>query len=534
MIQNTYIPLNSKSKIRIDASNTIQYTLLLNYNTPTLNDDESKFVNSLMDKCHECCRGLFSNTKQTSYYYFFGHSREVLPFPLYSLNYEPVPDDLNSPYHDFGFHTMIMQHCIISSYHAILTELLNNQTLSSYSVENKIKNRGFFDLYKKGAISISENDVTFHELNKGFNSQKSSKAAAFDGITRTHINAIPNIMKFFMMDSTQETLSYKLQFASLAYHINKIRATDFNVLRSDSSNSTLDILRKIETLTRKMEPSIDHYSEIYEKDFCQTGRNPVDGLYHYYLTERLFNFNLFYNLLKNIKRIEKDTTYRLCQSNILSTLLCCKKLPNVFSRQYFLKYAFDHIIAEPDSYNDFWHTQDLFRNNTLFSSTRKHHACFQFTQWLEQYELFINYMTEYVIPVYEWCFITMLFHAIEEKYPDSGHNSHSQTALQLLTEYMKNNYQKILHPISCSDDLDNLDIATKHKNIEELENIFRQNATLFMNTLFYSENTLELNLKLLNPNYFKISNPNSPISDNNEGRIRKFYIDLIRYTYLQP
>ena len=250
MIQNTYIPLNSKSKIRIDASNTIQYTLLLNYNTPTLNDDESKFVNSLMDKCHECCRGLFSNTKQTSYYYFFGHSREVLPFPLYSLNYEPVPDDLNSPYHDFGFHTMIMQHCIISSYHAILTELLNNQTLSSYSVENKIKNRGFFDLYKKGAISISENDVTFHELNKGFNSQKSSKAAAFDGITRTHINAIPNIMKFFMMDSTQETLSYKLQFASLAYHINKIRATDFNVLRSDSSNSTLDILRKIETLTR--------------------------------------------------------------------------------------------------------------------------------------------------------------------------------------------------------------------------------------------------------------------------------------------
>lgn len=77
-----------------------------------------------------------------------------------------MPDDLNSPYHDFGFHTMIMQHCIISSYHAILTELLNNQTLSSYSVENKIKNRGFFDLYKKGAISISENDVTFHELNK--------------------------------------------------------------------------------------------------------------------------------------------------------------------------------------------------------------------------------------------------------------------------------------------------------------------------------------------------------------------------------
>lgn len=122
---------------------------------------------------------------------------------------------------------MIMQHCIISSYHAILTELLNNQAITSYSVENKIKHQGFFKLYKKEAISIRENDVIFHELNKGANSSKSSKAAAFDGITRTHIKAIPNIMGFFMMDSTKETLSYKLQFASIAYHINKIRVTNW-------------------------------------------------------------------------------------------------------------------------------------------------------------------------------------------------------------------------------------------------------------------------------------------------------------------
>ena len=53
-----------------------------------------------------------------------------------------------------------------------------------------------------------------------------------------------------------------------------------------------------------------------------------------------------------------------------------------------------------------------------------------------------------------------------------------------------------------------------------------------MTALFDSEDPLELNLTPLNPEYFKV-NPNAPVSDNNESRIRKFYIDLIRYTYLQ-
>ena len=166
------------------------------------------------------------------------------------------------------------------------------------------------------------------------------------------------------------------------------------------------------------------------------------------------------------------------------------------------------------------------------SSTRKTRTYFQFTQWLEQYELFMNYMTKFVIPIYEWCFINMLLTVIEDKYPGEEHFFYLNKAIDFLTDYMNDHCRDILQPISFSDDMDIMDIITEHKNFEELEDTFKQSRIQIMTALFDSEDPLELNLTPLNPEYFKV-NPNAPVSDNNESRIRKFYIDLIRYTYLQ-
>lgn len=518
MIKNTFFSLASNAQERIDALNTIRYTLLLPYNVPKLNKD-SNFIDSLMYKCHECCRGLFSNNKQTSYYFFFGRSREVMPFPLYYLNYEPVPVDLDIATKDIGFHTMIMQHCIISTYHAILTELLNEEMVKSYSIANDIKNQGFYTLYKRGDISIQERNIQFNKHIKE-SSPKSSNASCFNGLTQTHIKVLPKVMDFLTTRSTEDFFNYKLQFASLVNTINNIKVSVFKTLSPKTKKPIHDILDIIEDLTRSMNP------------FNKNTLNSVDNLYQYYLIERLFNFNLFYGLLKNIKRIEEQTTYRLCDPEILSVLLCCKNLPNVFSRQYFLKYAFDHIYDKPDSFSNFWHTQDLFRANTLMSSTRKTRTYFQFTQWLEQYELFMNYMAKFVIPIYEWCFINMLLTVIEDKYPGEEHFFYLNKAIDFLTDYMNEHCRNILQPIAFSDDMDIMDIITEHKNFEELEDTFKQSRIQIMTALFDSEDPLELNLTPLNPEYFKV-NPNAPVSDNNESRIRKFYIDLIRYTYLQ-
>lgn len=248
MIKNTFFSLASNAQERIDALNTIRYTLLLPYNVPKLNKD-SNFIDSLMYKCHECCRGLFSNNKQTSYYFFFGRSREVMPFPLYYLNYEPVPVDLDIATKDIGFHTMIMQHCIISTYHAILTELLNEEMVKSYSIANDIKNQGFYTLYKRGDISIQERNIQFNKHIKE-SSPKSSNASCFNGLTQTHIKVLPKVMDFLTTRSTEDFFNYKLQFASLVNTINNIKVSVFKTLSPKTKKPIHDILDIIEDLTR--------------------------------------------------------------------------------------------------------------------------------------------------------------------------------------------------------------------------------------------------------------------------------------------
>ena len=66
-------------------------------------------------------------------------------------------------------------------------------------------------------------------------------------------------------------------------------------------------------------------------------------IYQKYLTERVFDLNLFYSLLNIILFTEDNSQYQLNSKEILDTLALCQKLPNTFSRQLFVKYATDHI-----------------------------------------------------------------------------------------------------------------------------------------------------------------------------------------------
>lgn len=533
MIINSFIPLNQNSRVRLDALNTLKYTLLFDYCVPELKESED-FICSLMINCHKCCRSLFNESpEEPAVYNFFGRVNNLLQFPLCFLNNESIPKDLEDKVSNptVSFHTMILQHCILSSYHAILTELQHNQTVSSYTVTNKIKDTGFFALYKNGHISINENKEILNYPNKNSIPKNSSKASDFNKTVKTHIEKMPSFFNLFITNSNSEKTppQYWLQFSSLLHKINHIPASDFNVLCATKSYKLNNMLKKIEILTNKMEPPIN--TDKRNSNIIAPISNPVDKLYDYYLTERLFNFNLFYSLLKNIKIIEEKTSYRLCQDETISILNHCTKLPNVFSRQYFLKYAFDHILAMPDSYNDFWHTQDIEKSHIVMYSTRKVPKHFQFAEWINQYKLFMNYMSQFVIPVYEWCFLNMLLTAIENKYPCKSHNFHLEKALNFLAKYIYEHYQEILCPISISDSMDIVCIASKHKNVDVLECLPQESILKIMESFFCPHDNYELNLKLLNPNFFKKSKDYRV--ENNESRIRKFYIDLIRYTHLE-
>lgn len=598
MITNPQIGLDPTSQERIDAANTLKYSLLLDYIPPEAPCDKL-LVSRTLNACQACCRGLFAEKNATASYCFFGSKAEKKDarYSLSSLNQLPQPEvfykvenladstftymtlekaqkekeakekaqkeeeakekapkekvkihlkdfkfNTDSPIDaSVGFHGMILQHCVLSSYHAILSTLLADDKVTAYQIKNECAEKGLYALQisNTSPIGIVGIDATSDEPSS--NSQKSSKASDFSKIISSHIKALPGLTPLLLADTTdpkdlkKSPLEYRTQFSELCYRIASIRASDWKFLQNNKIKKGLEEIQKAEKLTQQL-----FYKKILPSDRF-TGEtlrtNAIDFLYHYYLAERTTNLNLFYSLLTNIYNIEQNTDFRLTQNNVLSILQCCKRLPNVFSRQYFIKYAFDQFQAKPESYWDFWTNEQLERSGIFLSSARGIPTGFQFPRWLKQYEWFCNYMSVFIIPVYEWCFITMLLTVIEKNYPDASHKDHLMKALSLLADYMREHIEEIVRPISMSinKEQDIVDLVTKHSNIERLANLPDSTVKYISNALFgaLGENneTINLNLQPLNPAFFKWSkNPNA--FEVNPARVRKFYMDLVRHTYL--
>lgn len=541
MVKNSYIPLLANSKYRKDAEGTLKYTLFLNYEISELNKEENA-IEEIMKNCENCCSALLHDTPNSSNdLYFFGR-----PMIINRL------EDINKQ-NDWGnkLTSMILQHCVMSSYHTILTELLYGKKITGYQLCNQVKNQGFHYLFNSGNLRLN-NTATFSFPSSSSNRKLSSNAGSFIRTTQTHINTLSNVLSLFVVDDYESedapkpNFRYPLQFSNLFYRICSLRASVWkNLIPSAdlskfNKDTALDI---IETATINMEPRISFPIKIPEKAFTDFHSDIVDGLYSYYLTERLFNFNLFYGLLRNIEKFDREKDYNFHQEDIIKVLCCCKKMPNIFSRQFFLEYAFSQFDLHPNSYNDYWHDNDLSRSGIHAESTRQMPQGFHFAKWLQQYELFMNYMAEFIIPIYEWCFLLILIETIEGTYPSASHTEHLLKAVDLLADYLKKNSSSIFQPFSSSLDSDMVNIAVKHKNTSVLKDLPDKTIHQVMGECF-SFNTenkssgqnrminIDLNLKHLCPEFF-ITDRNRNAFDTNYSRIRKFYIDLVRYTYLE-
>lgn len=534
MVKNTYISLAPNSKHRKDAEGTLKYTLFLNYEIPELNGTENA-IGKIIQNCKICCSNLFHDKGITSNNLnFFG------TLLLHSLDNFNVQQSWSQ-----NLIEKILQHCIMSSYHAILTELLQNQKITGYHLCNQAQYTGFHYMKKSGMLRFKNNTAAVSFPSFSSNREKSSKAGSFAKTTQTHVTVLSNFKNLFIMDDTRlqdNSTRYFLQFSNLFFRICSVHTPTWKNLDLKTSNFNKDnILDVIEKTTIKMEPRINFSLKAPEKAFTDFHGDIADSLYYYYLAERLFNFNLFYGLLRNIEQVGSQQNYNIYHPDIVKTLCCCKNLPNIFSRQLFLEYAFSQFKLVPESYDDFWHDNDLFRSGIAMESTRRMPQGFHFSKWLQQYELFMNYMAKFVIPIYEWCFILILLEAIEKAYPSESHIAHLLKAVDLLADYMSKNYTSMFQPLSPSSNSDMVNIAVKHENAYTLKNLPDETIQQVMKEFFSfnstndssSQNNTDLNLKQLCPEFFTTDRGRN-MSETNYSRIRKFYIDLIRYTYLDP
>lgn len=173
----------------------------------------------------------------------------------------------------------------------------------------------------------------------------------------------------------------------------------------------------------------------------------ADNLYHHYLFERIFKVNLFNCLLQNIERVNAKLGYTVDGGETLRTLCKCLNLPNTFSRTYMLQYAFDQFFIAPDSSTDFW---SLLKDMHPVSEIKGQIKGFQYPMWVTQYGYFCDYLSKYIIPVYEWCFTNLVMDYISLKFPVSTSCSHTKQlyeAMLFLAEYMGSHYQSFITPL---------------------------------------------------------------------------------------
>lgn len=545
MTNNTHISLHPSSPMRNDALNSIKYTLLLKYEVPHPKD-KSDLIPEVMKSCQKCCHGLFTDNDNPKIYFdFFGSrpysnnaaSLKEHTCQLSFLDEFPPNKDFYPDMGEFGFPTMILDHCVLSCYHAVLTELMDSKTVTAYEIINSINYQGIHSLNKKGILDFQpELTINKRASHVEKNSTKSSTASDFGRKAESHIHikekspikALSSTKYLFKEAEDNKTNGFFLQFAAIFQHLCNIDVRSWQFLSSDNRKKTaLDILEKFENLSQELFPVGENYSQ-----------DPVDKLYGYYITERISNVNLVTCLLKNTAFIEKEIGPILQLRDVLDMLCLCQKLPNIFSRQYFVRYAIEKLIDKPISYLDFWNDHRLDMSTSVLESSSKSDHLFHFLRWPEQVSSFFNYMAEYVIPIYEWCFTNMLMDAIEHTdtdftntykktdNKDSIHRANLLTAYDVLSEYIQRNHKKIISPVPLPKKLDTLRFATETKDsVKHLDIPVDTIQQLFQ--LCFSDENLDLNLRQLNPDFFLTKRNNPENKNGNFRHIRNFYINLL-------
>lgn len=502
IMRNSLIHLGPDSKERKEATATLKYTLLLNYDAPSF--QEKDIIDKIKTACKSCCTQLHPEKE----YDFFG--QETGFGERTSLQYFDYTDSDGKK----DINDLILDHCIISSYHAVLTELLSNKTINTNEIANTTIGSGIFDVYEKSeCYTLPDKEIwDFFQKYKLYffttaknNTEAWNNHSRFTSSSTSHLEYLSKLKNIFL-EKTDEKELYYFQFAFIYKKLCTINASKFKILNDEYTYKKATCYDYKKSLTNLIEKTLSEDNLNF---------HPVDSIYHTYIIKRIFNFDLFLNLSTNIHRIQTETNYRLTGYENLQLLSSCLELPNSLNRTHFLIYAFDKLLTKPWSYMDYWHIHEphLF-SNPIFNLNNVPNG-FQFHIWIEQFRNFCCYIGSFLIPVYQWCFIDILLKSIETAYPKNEHPQNLYISLKYLGNYLKIHHKEMLTP------LDTQEI----QNI----NIDFETVKLLKNGFINLNRDEELNLALLNPK--TLFHPSDKNYETNSKAIRDSYISIAKKSY---
>lgn len=538
MIKNTRVSLEPNDLPRQTAKGIIQYTLLLDY--PRLNSttNDEDFIFQIAEATDACCSPLMNQTPHMVEYDFFGSNIKYTPDNLLYLNRHPAALEIPNLPQNISISKLLVQNSLMTAYHVLLTEYLNNCTTTSYQIVNQLMGAGpnkAMSSNKNGRSCVVINGYKTECLNlpnyRESSPQNSSKAATFGKKYATRLAAFPTLFAFTgtkpESDLAGTSFSYDLQYAALTKRIVDAKNDDLNCI-FNCNKKKISATKITDALTQLIEhftPAFYYGSSKTTNIFTEQNNDTVDGVYEYYLAEKAFSINLFHNTLKIIQKAEEqhNSHYNFKHIESLKIIAKCKQLSCPFISSYLLQFAFDHINNDTTSYQDYWNRHS-FNTRDVFASRAKKPGGFHYGQWLHQFELFVDYLSSYIIPVYDWCFLSTLLESIESEYPKYTHLQHLELAISILGNHIKTNAKNILFPLKTADSQNSTPFFPTGYSTEWVDKL-RQ--------LFYNEHSVNLNITLLTRDTFtsKKNARGDVLKDENLQAIRDLYIESIINPY---
>lgn len=537
MIENIRVSLKPNDLPRQTAKGIIQYTLLLDYQSPKSKPNDPDYISQIVKATDLCCFPLMNQSCLIEYN-FFGSNIKYDPNNLLYLNrYPPALEIPNLP-QDISFSKLLAQNSLMNAYHVLLTEYLNNCTTTSYQIVNQLKGAGAhkaMSSIKKGRSCVVIKDDKTECLNLpkhgSTNNLSSSKAATFGKKYATRLATFPTLFTFTGTKSESDlgdaSFTYNLQYAALTKRIVDAKHDHLNCIFNCTKKNipaekiAESLLQLIEHFTPAFYYGTSKTTNIFEKQNNDT----VDGVYEYYLTEKAFSLNLFYNTLKNIQDAETqhNNRYNFKHTESLKVIAKCKQLSSPFISPYLLQFAFDHINNDTASYHDYWSMHSLNSRDSIAYITKKPRG-FHYGQWLHQFELFVDYLSTYIFPIYDWCFLSMLLEGIEKEHPEYSHLQCLELAINLLGDYIQVNAKKILFPLKITSQEKAYKFFPTGASTEWVDELRR---------LFFDEHTVNLNIAPLTRDMFTSrKNANGAlVANGNLSPIRDLYIESIINPY---
>lgn len=494
-------PCNSE---RCMVKNTLKYSLFLDLRIPSKETDGDLDVDDIFEKCKNVCSKLLPENKSGRVIpeRMFGRCEDTREDTLYRyLNPSRYKESAISE-GDF-FASCVKHDCVLSAYHTIVSELFMSECISPYAVANHYKYNGIQKLIEKERIIIERNDTVkiLKMTEKDYRDSKKKSGVGANFRNKCSGRSENELIKVILNangNNKDEAFGVYVQYAPLLMTLCEQRVVKWDHRLWRKSGNIEDFLETYRKMVDAVTPpkrklKVEGKTDFAEKPF---DGNATDAIYHYYLAEKLLNINLFYSIVENVGIIKKEFNYNMTDDTTIEALARTVNLPNVFSRTYFLRYAFDHIGCS-DSLWDFWHRLSLYDNAIMMMQASESEKGFDYYTWIAQYKKFVNLMADFIFPVYEWSFLILLLERIELQNCDENHIHHLVDALRVLSDYIDKNYTKIIRPLEVKNPrtMDGLDIIWP-KTYNVLGNVYKTEDLDKMRSKFYDTmKDLEIGIK---------------------------------------